>query len=25
MIADLIRDAEKKMGISIDHLHHELG
>lgn len=25
MIADLIRDAEKKMGISIDHLRHELG
>ena len=25
MIADLIRDAEKKMGISTDHLHHELG
>ena len=25
MIADLIQDAEKKMGISIDHLHHELG
>ncbi len=25
MIADLIYDAEKKMGISVDHLHHELG
>ncbi|MBC8288049.1 MAG: ribosome recycling factor [Nitrospinae bacterium] len=25
MIADLIQDAEKKMGSSIDHLHHELG
>jgi ribosome recycling factor len=25
MIADLTHDAEKKMGISIDHLHHELG
>lgn len=25
MIADLIHGAEKKMGISIDHLHHELG
>ncbi len=25
MIADLIHSAEKKMGISVDHLHHELG
>ncbi len=25
MIADLIHGAEKKMGISINHLHHELG
>ncbi len=25
MIADLIRDAEKKMQASIDHLQHELG
>jgi ribosome recycling factor len=25
MIADLIQEVEKKMGISIDHLHHELG
>jgi ribosome recycling factor len=25
MIADLTQDAEKKMGVSIDHLHHELG
>ncbi|MZH47145.1 MAG: ribosome recycling factor, partial [Nitrospinae bacterium] len=25
MIADVTRDAEKKMGISVDHLHHELG
>ncbi|HIK57684.1 MAG TPA: ribosome recycling factor [Nitrospinaceae bacterium] len=25
MIADLIQEVEKKMGVSIDHLHHELG
>ena len=25
MIADLTKDAENKMGQSIDHLHHELG
>ena len=25
MIADLTQEAEKKMGHSIDHLHHELG
>ena len=25
MIADLTQDAEKKMRVSIDHLHHELG
>ncbi|PIP72262.1 MAG: ribosome recycling factor [Nitrospinae bacterium CG22_combo_CG10-13_8_21_14_all_47_10] len=25
MIANLIQDAQKKMGVSIDHLHHELG
>ncbi len=25
MIADLIHGAEKKMGISVGHLHHELG
>ncbi len=25
MIADVTQDAEKKMGISVDHLHHELG
>ena len=25
MIADLIQEAEKKMKISTDHLHHELG
>ena len=25
MIADLIKEEEKKMRVSIDHLHHELG
>lgn len=25
MIADLIQGAQKKMGVTIDHLHHELG
>lgn len=25
MIAEIIQEVEKKMGVSIDHLHHELG